>query len=286
MSRTTKALAAAVPALATLATIGLGAGPAGAGAQYEPLIGDITGDGIADRVTLGGTPDDGCTATVERGKRNGGYRRPVVHEFATDAPGECPDMGVVLDLGGDGHLELVLTWFWGSAVEGLDLLVLRDFVEVARYDTVQQPQYIGTAHLDTDGLLDLYEYTDQGEGFRSYLNTPSGALVEGPLRSCEETGDQDYQLHDLDGNGAQDIVFNFYDWCYAPDPDADGVVVVFDDGTVVPLVAGQGSGSGWDIEVLDLDGDGDLDLRTTDRSGSGIVYTHVNNGDRSFTSAK
>ena len=40
----------------------------------------------------------------------------------------------------------------------------------------------------------------------------------------------------------------------------------------------------WDIEVRDTDGDGDLDIVTT--ADTGVVYTHLNNGDGTFASPK
>ena len=282
MSRLLKGILATAPALAA---VGLGAAPAAAqgGSQYDPLIGDLDGDGADDRVTLGGTPAEGCNALVELGDGQGGYGTPTSYAF--EAPGsdyECPDMGVIVDLGGDGVSELVLAWFYGSSLPDTDLLVLRDFVPVDGFEAIWQPSRIGTAHIDGDGLVDVWEYTDQGAGFRTYLNTPDSQLVPGPLVSCEDNASNGYQLHDLDGDGDVELVQHFDDGCHT-DPWAAGVAVVHGDGTRQVLVASRDIAN-WDIQVSDTDADGDLDIVTT--ADTGVVYTYLNNGDGTFASPK
>ena len=155
--------------------------------QGEPLSGDIDGNGVADRATLTKTSPATCDVVVELGLGGGRYGPKTTYSYPEPRNeefdfGYCPDMGVIVDLGGDGVSELVLAWFDGSPdPENLgDLLVLENFQPVAGFSAIYQPSEIGLAEFNGDGLADVYEWTDQGDGFQSWLNTPGGELVEGP----------------------------------------------------------------------------------------------------------
>ena len=285
--RRVTAWAAGVPALAAVGTAGLVgiAGPAGAGGQFEPMIGDLNGDGWDDRAIL---VDEGatCGVGVQLGDAFGAFGPITTYSFpapGTDVP-YCPDMGSIVDLGGDGVSELVLAW-WAGRPSGVDhdLLVLEGYTPAGGFDALYQPNNMGTADFDGDGLVDVWQYTDQGAGFATFLNTPAGELVPGPMRHAHLSLEADYQFGDFDEDGATDVAFSFIEGA-APAPSS-GVAVLLDDGTVTYLEPDDMPDRGWDVEVADTDYDGHLDVRTLNED-TGVVRVHVGNGDGTFTSPK
>ena len=256
-------------ALPVLATGGLVAGAQPAGAQTPTLNGDLDGDGRADRATLvaSGSVPGSCAVSVELGLAGGGYGPATSYDFTV--PGAdydyCPDMGVIVDLGGDGVSELVLAWFAGSPVATAgDLLVLRDFVPVDGFAAMYQPSTISTHDFNADGLVDIYQTTDQGDGFQSYLNTPSGELVPGPVQQAYQFGS--WQLTDVDEDGKADLAVSY-------GGDAGGeyeeaTVVVLDDGTRVVL----DDGPAGNLTVGDANHDGHVDIAVQDGTDTRIFY--------------
>jgi hypothetical protein len=262
----------------------LAAGAAGAQANGpgDPLIGDIDGDGRTDRVTLGATSHGDCAVFVELGKKHGGFRHPKRYTF--DLPGDpptCPDMGVIVDLAGDGDAELVLAFFDGSFIVD-DLVVLDDFDFEAGFEGIFQPSAIGLADFDGDGLVDVYEFTDQGDGFQSFLNTPAGELVPGPVAFA--AGIFDFELADVDEDGGTDLVMSFAE--RFPAQPETGVVVVVGDGSQTFLTEDGFAPSGflWDVQVVDLNADGHLDVRLVDPMGP-TTLAFLGDGDGNFTPA-
>lgn len=288
MSRRVMAGAALVPALAAGGGVALAA-PAGANGQGDPLYGDIDGDGWEDRAILSVDPATSrCAVSVQLGLPGGGeFGVPETYFYPAPGTGPwCPDMGVIVDLGGDGVTELVLAWFNGRP-PGVDqdLLVLQNFVPVGGFTAIYQPSSIGTAHFDTDGLVDLWEYTDQGDGFQTWLNTPSGELVPGPMQ-VPFGGLGPYEFADFDENGATDIAFPYSERYDPAQPTLPGmgVAVALDDGTIVDLERADLS-YGWGAIVTDVNHDGHTDVRSVNND-TGVVRTFLGNGAGVFTLAK
>lgn len=265
----------------TAAMAVVGAAPsAWAGGQGDPLYGDLNGDGLADRAVL--TSDDlvnTCGVEVSLGTGSGGYGLPTTYAYAVPGvpDGNCPDMGVVVDLGGDGTAELVVAWFVHPPGPSPDLVVLKNYSVLDGFDAIPDASYIGLDDFNGDGRQDVYVWTDQGDGFMTFLNTTSGRLARGPVEwTCG--GYPDYILTDLNRNGATDLLIAHH---LCPAPYDTGVVVVLDNGTVVRL---EGGYDGWGIAVLDANGDGIKDVRT-DNYDTGEVTHFIGNGRGGFGAA-
>jgi len=160
-----------------------------------------------------------------------------------------------------------------------DLLVLRDFQPDGGFQAIYQPSEIALADFNGDGRQDVYEWTDQGDGFRTFLNTSDGRLVPGPVQFC--SGRPDFELADFDADGAMDVLIAYIEGCSGP---FMGVVVVLDDGTVVQLQDAELSQGLWSAVVVDADGDGVLDVRTVN-GDTGEVTHFIGRGDGTFVAA-
>ncbi|MEE6257776.1 FG-GAP-like repeat-containing protein [Plantactinospora sonchi] len=250
--------------------------PVRAGGPDEPIVADVNGDGVADRNTLSHlSGPNQCGILVELGLPGGGYAPAESYPYLSAL--YCPDMGVGLDLDGDAAEELAITWFSGPP-PSVDhtLLVLDGFAVSAGFDTIFQPSYIGTADFNGDGRQDVYEWTDQGDGFTTYLNTGTGALTPGPVRYC--SGRPEFQLADFDADTAMDVVIGYFEGCGSY---FTGVVVVLDDGTVVDLQGDVNGDDQWTVEALDVNGDGHLDVRTTSTM-TGVQHVFLGTGTGAF----
>ncbi|MFI6761422.1 Ig-like domain-containing protein [Micromonospora sp. NPDC050417] len=276
---------AVVAVAATVAALGAVAPVAWAGGPGEPMFGDLNRDGVVDQAMLDSAPSVNraplldCTVSVRLGKSGGGYLPPTEYPYLTlDGPEpNCPDLGVAVDLGGDTDIELVLAWFAGrpQPVEH-DLLVLENFKPSAGFDAIFQPSFMGLADFNGDGRQDVYQWTDQGTGFATYLNTSVGGLTPGPVAWC--SGRPQYQLADFNGNRAMDVVIAYVEGC------ADyfsGVVVIRDDGMAWHLQGDPYGDHLWTVKVQYTNGDRIPDVVTKDIVTGELTY-FVGNGDGSF----
>nr|MDT0658327.1 hypothetical protein [Micromonospora sp. DSM 115978] len=272
--------------LTVAATLVAAAGPAAAdGGQGDPLYGDLNLDRLPDRVVVtgvGGVQPGRCPVRVELGRAGGGYQaaRTYTYPVPGGALGYCPDMGVIVDLGGDGRVEIVLAWFDGRPSDvDHDLLVLRDFTPVTGFDAIYQPSYIRLADFNGDGRQDVYQWTDQGDGFRSFLNTADGRLVPGPVRFTQFcTSDPDFELADFHRNGGRGLAIAYLDYC---NTFSSGVAVVGYDGVRTDLEFDEFGEQWWAMDVLDANADGNPDVRT-DNEVTGEITHFLGLGDGTF----
>ncbi|MFC6022308.1 Ig-like domain-containing protein [Plantactinospora solaniradicis] len=266
----------------TIIAISVVPSAAQAAGPNEPFLGDLNGDRLLDWISLRNLPD-ACAVVVQFGRPGGGFLLP--RQYVYQVPGSpgtlsCPQLGVAVDLDAappfqPGPAELVLGWYEGPpSRSGLDLLVLRNFVASAWIPSIDRPNYIGLADFNGDRRLDVYLWTDQGEGFASYLNPGTGGLVPGPVRYC--AGRVQYRLADFDRNGAVDLAVAYADRC---DDGANGVAVVLANGSVVNLLGGYDSTPSWTIHVLNADRNNLPDVLTYQQpSGRRWTFLGIGNG--------
>ncbi|WP_422773436.1 FG-GAP-like repeat-containing protein [Plantactinospora sp. WMMC1484] len=274
----------AVTMAATITTAGsVGAGTSGAtaGGPGEAIIADVNGDAHPDRVVLDHLvgASTSCRAVVGLGLPGGGYGvgRPYTYLTLPATEPNCPDMGVGLNLDADPPAELAVTWFAGPpSTVAHTLLVLDNFRVSGGFNTIYQPSFIGTADFNGDGRQDVYEWTDQGEGFATYLATGTRTLTPGPVRHC--SGPLTHRLADFNRNGAMDVAIAYVEGC---GDYFSGVVVVLDDGRLIHLHADvEGFGS-WTVETEDANRDGVPDV-TTHNDLTGEVSTFIGVGNGTF----
>ncbi|GAB3962700.1 FG-GAP-like repeat-containing protein [Plantactinospora veratri] len=278
---------AALAATAMVVTIVAGAPVARAGGPSEPFLGDLNGDSVLDRARLDGTRR-ACAVVVEFGRPGGGYLPPQRHPY--QLPGgtrsaDCPQLGVAVDLDPaspttPGPAELVVGWYDGPPSRpDYDLLVLRNFTVSARVPAIDRPNYMGLADFDGDRRPDVYLWTDQGQGFATYLNPGTGTLTPGPVRFC--AGRVQYRLADFDRDRAMDVAIAYAEHC---GDGSDGVAVVLDDGTVVRLQQSYDDRQSWTVDTLNANRDGNPDLLLY-RQPIGRIWTFLGTGNGSFVSS-
>ncbi len=252
-------------ALAFAATAGLllAPGTAWAGGLDEPLVGDINGDGMADQAVLGGS-NGNCFADVSLGLAGGGFAEPTRYTYtASDWPDYCPDMGVIADLSGDGTAEILLTRFYGG---GTILIFDSGFAPGQTFSAAQQlPSGIDKADFNGDGLDDIYEQTDEGEGISLFYGVPGGGLVAGP--SYPDVWWPNVGVTDLDGDGQADIVMAYRD----DDANVGGVRVVFSGTQAVDLVNDPSGSTYYSTSIGDVSGDGRPDVTVSSTDGDGVA---------------
>ncbi|GIG89327.1 hypothetical protein Pen02_42630 [Plantactinospora endophytica] len=282
---TTGVLPIATTGVLPIATIGVLPSAARAAGPNEPFLGDLDGDRLPDWVMLRKLPR-ACAVEVRYARPGGGFLPPRQYVYRVPgSPGTlaCPELGAAVDLdppappSQPGPAELVLGWYDGPPRRaGYDLLVLRNLAVAARVPAIDRPNHLGLTDFDGDRRLDVYLWTDQGEGFASYLNLGTGRLAAGPVRYCADR--VQYRLADFDRDGATDLAVAYANRC---GDRADGVAVVLDDGSVVDLQVGFDSRTSWTIHVLNADSNAFPDI-VAYQQPSGRRWTFLGIGNGTF----
>ncbi|MBF9133324.1 hypothetical protein I0C86_30820 [Plantactinospora sp. S1510] len=275
---------ALITVLATVVTAGVATDGAIAAGPNASITGDLDGDGLADRVTLVDIAPDECGVVVEPGLVGGGFDLPTAHVYddppGAGTPDDCPDVGTMLDLRGDGSVDLMVGWSTGRpAGSEVDLLLLRDFAPSGGFLALPRPDYIGSAHLNVDLRRDIYEWSEEDRAFATYLNSPGGALVPGPMRFCGSGLAP--KLADLNRSGAVDAVISYTGGCA---DTSSGVVVLLDSGATVQLQQSPTGTTRWTAVPQDVNADGTKDVVTRDTTTGAATY-HISDGRGGFTDA-
>ncbi|MFY1687622.1 FG-GAP-like repeat-containing protein [Plantactinospora sp. WMMB782] len=273
------AAVAMTAAITTAGSVSTDVSGAAAGGPGEAVIADVNGDTRPDRVVLDRLvgASTACRAVVSLGLPGGGYgaAQPYTYLSVPATEPNCPDMGVGLNLDTDPPDELAVAWSAGPpSTVSHTLLVLDNFGIAGGFNTIYQPSFIGAADFNGDGRQDVYEWTDQGEGFATYLATGIRGLTPGPVRHC--SGPLTHRLADFDRDGAMDVVIAYIEGCAAY---FSGVVVVLDDGRLIHLHADVEGFDSWTVETEDANRDGVPDVTTySELTGEVTTFIGVGNG--------
>ncbi|GAB3803267.1 Ig-like domain-containing protein [Micromonospora zhanjiangensis] len=283
-----------IAVLACLAVLGAGlvtggaTPPARAGGRDAPVLGDFTGNGLVDQAVLdaGNSPTVECNVLFRPGLPGGGLGPPSVHTYLLLPPSEpnCPDLGTAAKIDSGGGQELALAWFAGppSTVHTTGLILRYPFEVIGTFDGESTPSFMGTGNFNGDALQDVYQWSDQGEGYHTYLavrDSGVSSLVAGPEQWCANP--KQLQLRDFNRNRAQDALISYIEQCA---DNSSGVVVVLDDGTVQHLQLDPLGLTAWSATAVHANADPIPDVLTVNLATGAQTY-FIGLGDGSFVPA-
>ena len=253
-------------------------------AIVAPFVGDVTGDGIPDRIVLGGTAPT-CVATVAKGRANGTFGQPVDHPLTlTGAPSYCPDLGAVGSFTKRGVPQLAVAWFIG-APPGLtdNLLVLQNYRQIDASAGMFMPSGIRSADFNGDGFSDIYEYADQEGGIVTY-NSVKHHLVPGPVRVYSDDASPRLVLSDLNDNHDVHLLVGYFAGAHAPGGEdnagADTASVVDTKTGVETVLAYTHAHSPYVVTPIDYNGDKRLDILVSGGGSPDQIF--VNRGHERY----
>lgn len=272
------AAAAGLAIIATTAT----ASPSRAGGPGDSIIGDFNADGLSDIAVLGSVEPALCSVIVEYGTSPGVHLPPVATVYArpgNSAGTSCPDIGLGFNADSDAGDELWIGWSQGAPASlTYNRMVIDDNLRtILTFSSPITPTFMGTADFTGEGRETAFSVGFGG--FATYV-IQNGVGQLGPERWCSEDV-PGYQLKDLDGNRAVDVVLSYSAGCA---DNSNGVVVVLHDGTTHHLEIDPAGESTWKARILETSGDRFPDIRT-ENLVTGKVNHYIGHGDGSFVEA-
>lgn len=282
-----------VPAVAALTATSAPASAASVTPTSRTITGDVTGDGLADQVTLGS--DSGasphCSARVRVGRAGGGFSGtgylPLPVRGTTVLL--CPDLGVVVAGPTPAKARLAVTFSSVAPLGGKSVQFFRWTAATPGwvYDGGTagqfQPSSLRTKDVDGDGWGDLVEVTDQGAGVAVFAGRAS--TYRQVWSSSPSTSDA-LVFADFDHGGGLDLVdgHSFFSSLHVGVTVVDGAT-----GTTKVLVNDTSDApSTYTPEAVDLNHDGWLDIRVAVFDADGvkrpaIVFRNKADGTLGFT---
>ncbi|MBN1890186.1 MAG: VCBS repeat-containing protein, partial [Thermoflexales bacterium] len=218
-----------------------------------PVLADLSGDGRLDILVA---------------QRNTLYLFDYAHDTLAWTRSVTASLGVygapaVADVDGDGGPEIAMAW------DGLVELLDADGSLVWSYPTGGiQPGSVAIADVDGDGQLEVVVSmkVDNGPDHldgRVFVLNADGSLLWSALAEDEASG-SGVSVHDLDGDGTWEVIWN----------GADQGLTIFrgSDGAVLFNEPGIDSGTILDYPIVaDVDGDGHAEIVAGDHEGIYVV---------------
>ncbi|WP_345050073.1 VCBS repeat-containing protein, partial [Hymenobacter glaciei] len=252
--------------------------PTGGTGQYAIAMGDVTGDGLTDIVTVS---FDNTTASVLAGLVGGGFASAVNYATAPNnaptASGGAPQGVALGDVNGDGRRDIVVANTFASNVGVLLSLAGGGFAPYSTYSTGANsaPRGVALGDVNGDGRLDIVTANGNTGTVGVLLGVAAGgfgaasAYAAGLNSGSTVTIPYGVALGDVNGDGRLDIVS-------ANDAGNNvGVLLGLAAGGFAPFVnysTGTNS-SPTRVAVGDVNGDGRLDIVTANvRADSQSLY--------------
>lgn len=244
-----------------------------AGSPKGAVVADVTGDAIADIVTVSNDPAGYWRLDVVPGTGDGTLGTPIGARLTRGF-----DLAAAVDLDGDQDLDLV-----ARDIDGVAVLLNQGggaFGPPARY--VGTGSYIANslavADLDRDGKADVvgaYYAYDQVEVRRGNGDGTFGTAT----RYATGPSPQAVAVGDVDGDGDADVfTVNYGTTPDSYNPRSVSVLLGAGDGTLgahAEYVAGLGPRS---LTVADVDGDGLADAVTADTGSASLSVLRATGG--------